>query len=126
LREFRCIVFSNQELLSALIDFRRKSRLPLPVGTVSNISFSTEGNAVVTRVTLLDDYNAATEMRIEATEVAAAAVNYCLERKTPMAKSYHKKIEIMDGQITLVMTMSVDTTKPSKHPMPKRSDGRNK
>ena len=123
MREFRCIVFSNQELLTALIDFRRKNRLPLPVGTVSNIVFSTEGEAVVTTIMLLDDYNKPSDMRIDATEVAAAVVSYCLDRKTPMAKSYAKKIEIMDGQITLVMTMSVDTSKPAKQGVAKRGFG---
>ncbi len=123
MREFRCIIFSNQELLTALIDFRRKNRLPLPVGTVSNIVFSTEGEAVVTTIMLLDDYNKPSDMRIDATEVAAAVVSYCLDRKTPMAKSYAKKIEIMDGQITLVMTMSVDTSKPAKQGVAKRGFG---
>ncbi len=124
MREFRCIVFSNQELLSAIIDFRRKNRLQLPVGTVSTMAFSTEGDAIVTKIMLLDDYNKPSEMRIDATEVAAAVVSYCLERKTPMAKSYAKKIEVMDGQITLVMTMSVDTSKVGKHVMPKKGVGR--
>jgi hypothetical protein len=115
MRELRCIIFSNQELISAIIDFKRKNRMTLPIGTVSGCEFIAQDEVVITKITLTDDYKATSEMLIDATEVAAAVVNYCLERKVPIARSYTKKLEVMDGQLTLVMTMTVDTGKSMKH-----------
>ena len=89
--------------------------MTLPIGTVSGCEFIAQDEVVITKITLTDDYNATSEMLIDATEVAAAVVNYCLERKVPIARSYTKKLEVMDGQLTLVMTMTVDTGKSMKH-----------
>jgi hypothetical protein len=123
MRELRCIILSNQELITAVIEFKRKNRLPLPIGTVSGTEYIAQGDTIITKITLKDDYNEASEMLVDATETAAAVVNYCLERKVPIARSYSKKIEVIDGQLTLVMTMIVDTSKPMKPPALKSGAG---
>ena len=126
MRELRCIILSNQEFIGAVIEFRRKNRLPLPIGTVSGIEFISTGDLITSKIMLKDDYNATSEMLIDATEAAAAVVNHCVERKVPIARSYTKKIEVIDGQLTLVMTMIVDTSKPMKGQMLKEGGGRQK
>ena len=124
MRELRCIILTNQEFVSAIIEFKRKNRLPLPIGTVSGIDFVTTGDTVISKIKLTNDYNETSEMLIDATEAAASVVNYCLERKIPISRSYTKKIEVIDSQLTLVMTMTIDTSKPMKHQLSKDGVGR--
>ena len=126
MRELRCIILSNQEFVSAIIEFKRKSRLSLPIGTVCGVDFVVTGDTIISKIKLTNDYNETSEMLIDATEAAAAVVNYCLERKVPIARTYTKKIEVIDGQLTLVMTMTVDTSKPMKHQSAKEGAGRQK
>ncbi|MEI6984715.1 MAG: hypothetical protein WCK65_01170 [Rhodospirillaceae bacterium] len=122
MREFRCIVFTETEALNAIINFRRKSHIQLPVGTVASVVYTTANEAVTTKINLLDDHNVPSDMIIDAVEMAAALVSYCLDRKIPMSKMYDKKIELMEGQITLVLTMIIDMKKNMKQQtQPKRT-----
>ncbi len=126
MKEFRCIVFSDQEAISAVIERRQKQREQLPVGTIQGLTFNTVGGMSFTLQTM-DDYGKKTPVEIAVPEMAAALVNYCLGRRIPMPAGAKKGIEIMGADITLVMTIAeFDLTKPraagkaKKMPTPQR------
>ena len=112
MKEFRCIVFSDQEAISAVIERRQTQREQLPVGTIQGLSFNTEGGRGFTLQTM-DDYGKKTPVEIAIPEMAAALVNYCLGRRIPMPAGAKKGIEVIGSDITLVMTIAeYDLTKP--------------
>ena len=119
MKEFRCIVFSDQEAISAVIERRQKQREKLPVGTIQGLHFNTDASQGFTLQTS-DDYGKKTPVPIAIPEMAAALVNYCLGRRIPMPASAKKAIEIMGSDITLVMTINeYDLTKPPSKTKPK-------
>ena len=126
MKEFRCIVFSDQEAISAVIDRRKKQREQLPVGTILGLIANTEAGTGFILQTV-DDYGKKTPVDIAVPEMAAALVSYCLGRRIPMPASAKKGIEVMGSDITLVMTIAeFDLTKPrpagksKKMPPPQR------
>ena len=122
MKEFRCIVFSDQEAISAIIERRQKQREQLPVGTILGLSHTKSDSAGVGfTLQTVDDYGKKTPVEIAMAEMAAALVNYCLGRRIPMPASAKKGIEVMGSDITLVMTIAeYDLTKPRAGPKPKR------
>ena len=124
MKEFRCIVFSDQEAISAVIERRQKQREQLPVGTILGLSHTGRNAAsggVGFTLQTVDDYGKKTPGEITMAEMAAALVNYCLGRRIPMPASAKKGIEVMGNDITLVMTIAeFDLTKPRVGAKPKR------
>ena len=117
MREFRCLVFSKQEALMAVIDRRRRLREPLPVGTVRDILFevrSTDG--VVSTIEIVDDYGQIENLSISAAEMAASLIDYCINHKIPFPSGSTKWIEVLkEGEVTLLLT--IDSGK-RKRPLP--------
>ncbi len=105
MKEFRCIVFSDQEAISAVIERRQKQREQLPVGTILGLTFNTDAEKGFTLQTV-DDYGKKNPVQIAIPEMAAALVNYCLGRRIPMPAGAKKAIEVMGADITLVLTIA--------------------
>ena len=107
MKEFRCIIFTEQEVLTAVIERRRRAREQLPVGTIQGVTYdSTDGNAVFARIRIADDYGKVTDVVARTAELAAALVEYCLNRKIPMPTGSSKWIELINlTDLTLLMTV---------------------
>ena len=119
MKEFRCIVFNEQEAITALVERRRKQRQPLPVATIKGLQYA-NGEGGEATLLMEDDYGKAIPVAISVPEMAAALVNYCLERRIPMPMGAKKGIEIMGNDITLLLTIAdYDLTKPKAPAKPK-------
>jgi len=112
MKEFRCIVFNEQEAIAALVERRRKFREPLPVATIKGLSYDTS-SGVNSTLLMEDDYGKKIPVAIPEAEMAAALVNYCLGRKIPMPMGAKKGIEVMGSDVTLLLNIAdFDMTKP--------------
>lgn len=126
MKEFRCIVFNEQEAITALVERRRRQREPLPVATIQGIQYGTASSSTDSVLLMEDDYGKKIPVPIPEAEMAAALVNYCLERRIPMPMGAKKGIEIMGSDVTLLLTIAdYDMTKPrpakpKPPPMPAR------
>ncbi|MEI8394821.1 MAG: hypothetical protein WCF85_08810 [Rhodospirillaceae bacterium] len=105
MKEFRCIVFNEQEAITAVIERRRKQREALPIATIKGLVYQTDGE-YTSILNLIDDYGKKIELPIPRAEMAAALVNYCLTRKIPMPMAAKKNIEVIGSDITLLMTIA--------------------
>ena len=111
MKEFRCIVFNEQEAITAVVERRRKQRESLPVATIHSMTYNAEDNT--STLDMVDDYGKKIPVNIGVSEMAAALVNYCLSRKIPMPMAAKKGIEILGKDVTLVMTIAEhDMSKP--------------
>ena len=81
-----------------------KRGLSIPSGLVQGLSFkSKEGAASVLKV---EDYDGnKTPIDISESEMASALVNYCLSRKVPMPAKSSKGVQVIGGDVTLVLTI---------------------
>jgi len=110
MKELRCLVFTDQEVVRAVLDRRRRVKDTLPVGTVSNIAYhrpeGPEQDGIETRLTITDDNGAVTELGLPDTEVTAALVGYCMGRRIPLPVASDKMLHLINGALTLMITMN--------------------
>jgi len=105
MRELRCIVFNEKEVVTAVIDHRHSKRKPLPVGMVRGIAINTDGRNTCSLK--LEDYDGKRNaVSITEAELAAALIEYCLSRRIPMPRKSDKEINVVGGDIMMVMTIS--------------------
>jgi len=110
MKELRCLVFTDQEVVRAVLDRRRRVKDTLPVGTVSKIAYhrpeGSEQDGIETRLTITDDNGAVTELGLPDTEVTAALVGYCMGRRIPLPVASDKMLHLINGALTLMITMN--------------------
>ena len=106
MKELRCLVFTEQEVVKAVLDRRRKVRAALPNGTVQGVVYTMDHDAVSTTIRIIDDYGADQSMTLGAAEVAAALVGYCMGRKVPLPVESDKCLHLINGALTLMITMN--------------------
>ena len=110
MKELRCLVFTDQEVVRAVLDRRRRVKDTLPVGTVSKVAYHrTEGSdqaGIETRLSITDDNGAVTELGLAETEVTAALVGYCMGRRIPLPVASDKMLHLINGALTLMITMN--------------------
>ncbi len=105
MKELRCLVFTDQEVVSAVLDRRRKRREALPQGTVTGVSYDqTDGVRAIIHVA--DDHGADQSFTVTEAEAAAALVGYCMGRKVPLPVESDKSLYLIKGALTLMITMN--------------------
>lgn len=105
MRELRCIVFTERELISAVIGRRRKRNEELPQGTVESVKFRT-GDTIETIMEVKDDYGRITSLHLPEPEVAAALIAFCMGRKIPLPVEAEKVLHVIKDAATLIITMN--------------------
>ncbi|WP_042443241.1 hypothetical protein [Azospirillum sp. B510] len=110
MKELRCLVFTDQELVRAVLDRRHRVKDKLPVGTVSKVTYhrndGAEQDGIETRLTITDDNGAVTELALTDTEVTAALVGFCMGRRIPLPVASDKMLHLINGAPTLMITMN--------------------
>jgi hypothetical protein len=109
MKELRCIVFSERELISAVIDRRRKLNEELPRGTVESVKFRT-GDTIETVMEVKDDYGKVTSLVLPEPEVAAALIAFCMGRKIPLPVDAERTLHVIKDAATLIIKMNFNKT----------------
>jgi hypothetical protein len=109
MRELRCIVFTERELIGAVIARRRKRNEELPQGTVESVKFNT-GEMIETVMEVKDDYGKVTSLVLSEQEVAAAMIAFCMGRKIPLPVEAEKALHVIKDAATLIITMNFNKT----------------
>ncbi|NUB15288.1 hypothetical protein GAY28_23395 [Azospirillum brasilense] len=109
MKELRCLVFTDQEVVKAVLDRRRRMKEPLPSGTVGKVTYrpgQPGGGGVETLIQVTGDEGDDRSITLHESEVAAALVSYCMGRKIPLPVESDKMIHIINGALTLMITMN--------------------
>ncbi|WP_246832879.1 hypothetical protein [Thalassospira sp. MCCC 1A01428] len=103
MRELRCIIFENVEIIRAITGHRRRTGKPLPPGQLGKLKISTSPEIVVT-LELLPDDGHSLFIPSSGAELAAALIAYCIDLRVPMPASAQKALTVLDGHIALKIT----------------------
>jgi hypothetical protein len=110
MRELRCLVFTEQEVIKATLERRRKLREALPVGTIRSVTYALIDEAICTTIQIIDDDGEDQSMTLGQAEVAAALVGFCMERGIPLPVHSDKCLYLINGGLTLMITMNFNKT----------------
>jgi hypothetical protein len=119
MREMRSLGFTERETTLAVLELMRKMKEPVPPGQVLGLELAKD--PVIATLMLEDDYGGRTLIQRSATELAASLVNYCLERKIRLPTSGRKFVEVIAGELHLVIFIDpgvgkAKLSRPSRRP----------
>lgn len=101
MREVRCVIFEEREVLAAVVASRRARSQPMPPGFVNRITLHEEDIVHVTFDISADD-GRNIKLAIGETELAAALIRYLLERNVPVPAKLRKMLIVTERQLGLV------------------------
>jgi len=102
MKELRCLVFKDQEVIKAVSERRRRRGDPMPAGAVRSVSYRVEDEGVVTCLHLDDGET----MMLPADEVLGALVSHCKSRHVPLPAESDKILYAIRGSLALMITIN--------------------
>ncbi|HYD98682.1 MAG TPA: hypothetical protein VEH84_04820 [Alphaproteobacteria bacterium] len=120
MKELRCIVFTDREVITAITERRRRMREALPSGTVIGARYA-EADGLQTTLVIVDDHGRDLSIPVPEPEVAAALLAYCMGRKVPLPADADKVLYLINGALTLMITMNFNKAPRMSAARPRRS-----
>lgn len=111
MREVRCVIFEEREVLAAVVASRRGRNQPMPPGFVNRITLH-EDEIVHATFDISADDGRNIRLAIGETELAAALIRYLLERNVPVPAKLRKMLIVTQRQLGLVF---YDSGIPFRH-----------
>ncbi|MEA1938022.1 MAG: hypothetical protein U9N14_02890 [Pseudomonadota bacterium] len=106
MKELRCIVFNQDEIILALRNQRKRRGDTFPAGDITRIAIKPTRPVSVTVHIKAEEGAEESPFTFEQTEIAAALIAHCIERKVPLPFKAKKFITVYGGEITLMVTMN--------------------
>ena len=107
MRELRCIVFEDGELIKAIIAHGQRTGKTMPLGQISSFEIERKPE-VVARMVITSDAGQKATVPTSGAELAAAMIAYCIDRRVPVPANAAKSITVIDGHVALKVTMRPD------------------
>lgn len=112
--EIRNIIFTTNEVLFAVKDFRQRKKDPLPSGSVLDCVILEKPNIHAMIDMACDPDGHKLTLTFESEELAAALILFCINRKIPLPADAIKILQLFDGELGLVVTIFPPDQKPGK------------
>ncbi len=102
--EIRYIIFTGEELIGALVAYRRRSGAPLPSGDLIRLTLFGEPDIRAELVTGRDRSSVRHRVIAGTDELLTALIMYCSDHRIPLPVNSSKFVQIMGGNLGLVVT----------------------
>jgi hypothetical protein len=104
--ELRQIAFSATEVIIAVREHRRRTRNPLPTGTIAGFEMRSD-NGIYADMAIADDATGnKTTIRFNDEALAAALILYCIDHKIPMPVKATKSLGLFEGELRLIIRIA--------------------
>jgi hypothetical protein len=105
--EVRYLLFDEQDLLRAMIEYRKSRNQPLPTGTISE--FKIQRAQPVTCILSVDEDQAGKKTDIIFTNdvIRAALISYCLYKKVPLPARAEKNLQVFGKRIGMLVSLNL-------------------
>ncbi|WP_044563073.1 hypothetical protein [Azospirillum sp. B4] len=104
MKELRCIVFTDREVVSAIMERRRKLNEVFPEGEVTGLDYTLNRGVSARLSTTLNGQ--VSELAVPEQELQASLVGYCMSRNVPLPVVADKALYVIKGRATLMITMN--------------------
>ncbi len=106
--EIRHLLFQDDDLIRALIEYKKKRNEPLPPGSIT--SFKTEEKQQIIRCILKiysDKCNEKIDFSFEHEEIRQALIMYCLYKKIPLPAKVRKDLQMFGDRVGLFLSLNL-------------------
>ena len=111
MRDLRRLYFSRDDVLAAVMYFRQRNGVSLPLARSTEVAFCQRGHEVDTVITLRDIDTEPHVIAIDAMEMMATALRYCFYKNIPLPSSGERRLEVSGDELLLVIQTPVDDTR---------------
>ncbi|MQP66774.1 hypothetical protein GE253_15670 [Niveispirillum sp. SYP-B3756] len=99
--EIRHILFSQEEVIRAVVEYHRRSGNPLPAGSVIRIEVMPD--PVRCALHFARDDNSRQVAWVDNQPLAAALIMFCINQRIPLPTKSTKLLDVMNDKVTLVV-----------------------
>ncbi len=103
--ERRRIIFSHDEVVNAVLGHCRLSGIALPDAEVEGVDIAMDGDCSVQLTFAVESPEQADQVCIDAEAVLNAVIGFCRMRSIPLPRAAAKRLEPMDGELSMVFDM---------------------
>jgi len=104
MQEYRRIVFAPPDVIKAIDYCRRRNRIPGIGDRIQRLCFEDHDGRVSATVHLSGDGLPSPSLVVDATELLAALISYCLYTRVPIPKIGERRVALIGGEPALVIT----------------------
>lgn len=105
MKELRCLVFTEQEVATAVLDRRRRRHEPLPPGRVGGLTYRSD-HGVKPVLRFVEDNGTGEEVVISEEDTLAAMIAFCMQRKVPLPVESDKFLLLVHNNLTMMITIN--------------------
>ena len=110
--EMRKMVFSQDELQAALVNYALRTKRKLPNATIESIHVEEKNEISVTIVYAPDGTEEAKTVEFEQTHVAAAVILFCRTHEIPLPREARKVLVPVDNSVAMIVQMDHSDKSP--------------
>ncbi|MFV3128568.1 hypothetical protein [Niveispirillum sp. KHB5.9] len=103
MKELRCILFKDREVLSAVLDRKRRLKEELPSGQITGLRLASVNESVSCTVIYDGGQQSVT---VSETDLLAALLSHCMAKRVPLPVDAEKNLHLIRGRATLIITMN--------------------
>ena len=106
--EIRHLLFQDDDLIRALVEYKKKRNESLPPGSI--IGFKIEGNQQIIRCILKiysDNCGEKIDFSFEHEEIREALIMYCLYKKIPLPAKIQKDLRMFGDRVGLFIALNL-------------------
>ena len=105
--EIRTIIFTQDEVVRAVTEFRRLKNRPLPSGSIFKYSLHGNPTLHLALAIVLEREERLESVEFSADELGAALVMYCITNKIPLpARTATKRLRVIGDSLSLVISIN--------------------
>ena len=108
--EMRKIVFSEEEIVKAVLTQNRHSVKKLPAGDIIQVTAKNTSEPLL-ELDIFDPTSEATKtIKLDTSYLAAAMLRFCIDHNIPVLRIADKSVQILGGSIALNISINEGTT----------------
>ncbi len=103
--ELRKILFAEEELQAAVIDYCLRSKMRLPETNIDSVDITEDAEACVVLNYATESPSDVSDVKLSRDQVAAALIRYCGEHNIPLPRSGRKMLQPGDDGVALLINI---------------------
>ncbi len=112
--EFRHIIFTEDETVAAIVEYRRRMGTPLPSGNITKYDLMAEPDIHINLEIAPDRQPKRQRLAVKRDDLATALIMYCIDHRIPMPVKSTKFLQVFGGSVGLVITKNVSLAQITK------------
>lgn len=105
--EVRYLLFEEQDLLRAMIEYRKSRNQPLPTGTIAEFKIQRKQPVTCTLSIHEDQAGKKTEIIFTNDVMRAALISYCIHKKVPLPIRAGKDLQVFGKRIGMLISLNL-------------------